>query len=116
MNNQEFSPKAPKLDLPLILFFLIAYLIGWGLIPVMSYLAQYSGEEGTKPPRTNNMIAHTGPLLLSTKLIVCTLKTAIGPQNTRNDNPNVKPKNIVASLNWLVFFILYPMIFLCANG
>ena len=43
MNNQEFSPKAPKLDLPLILFFLIAYLIGWGLIPVMSYLAQYSG-------------------------------------------------------------------------
>jgi membrane protease YdiL (CAAX protease family) len=43
MNNQENSAKAPKIDLPLILFFLIAYLIGWGLIPVMSYLAQYSG-------------------------------------------------------------------------
>ena len=31
------------MDIPLIFFFLIAYLIGWGLIPVLSVIAQNSG-------------------------------------------------------------------------
>jgi membrane protease YdiL (CAAX protease family) len=32
-----------KVDMPLISFFLIAYLIGWGLIPVLGGIAQNSG-------------------------------------------------------------------------
>ena len=32
-----------KVDMPLTFFFLIAYLIGWGLIPVLSVIAQNSG-------------------------------------------------------------------------
>jgi membrane protease YdiL (CAAX protease family) len=33
----------PKPDRPLILFFIIAYLIGWGFIPLLSTIAQRSG-------------------------------------------------------------------------
>jgi membrane protease YdiL (CAAX protease family) len=43
--KKEISPKAQKgkVDVPLIIFFLIAYLIGWGLIPVLSNIAHNSG-------------------------------------------------------------------------
>ena len=46
MNNpKKFSSKEQKgkVDTPLLFFFLIEYLIGWGLIPVLSSIAQNSG-------------------------------------------------------------------------
>jgi membrane protease YdiL (CAAX protease family) len=43
LNTYKESLKKGKIDIPLIIFFLIAYLIGWGLIPVLSYIAQNSG-------------------------------------------------------------------------
>lgn len=46
MNNKKgILPKAlkGKVDVPLIIFFLIAYLIGWGLIPILSNIAHNSG-------------------------------------------------------------------------
>lgn len=44
---RENSPKnrPGKIDLPLISFFLIAYIIAWGLIPVMNYFAQSAGQD-----------------------------------------------------------------------
>ncbi len=43
--KKEISPQELKrnVDVPLIIFFLIAYLIGWGLIPVLSNIAHKSG-------------------------------------------------------------------------
>ena len=46
MNNPEkFSPKERigKVDTPLLLFFLIAYLIAWGMIPILNKIAHSSG-------------------------------------------------------------------------
>ena len=46
MNNQKkISPRERlgKIDVPIILFFLIAYLIGWGLIPILNKIAHSSG-------------------------------------------------------------------------
>ena len=41
-NETSLSPLR-KLDWPLILFFVIAYLIGWGIVPILTGIAKQSG-------------------------------------------------------------------------
>ena len=46
--TKETLTEAAKLkhDTSLVFFFLIAYLIGWGMIPVLSTIARDSGLDG----------------------------------------------------------------------
>ena len=37
------APSTRQPDWPLIIFFALAYLIAWGMIPVLAYIAQQSG-------------------------------------------------------------------------
>ena len=42
-HETSLQRKNGKIDVPLLIFFLIAYLIGWGLIPILSSIAKSSG-------------------------------------------------------------------------
>ncbi|MCA9918195.1 MAG: hypothetical protein KC445_09595, partial [Anaerolineales bacterium] len=45
MKEQTAVAPANRLDWPLIIFFLLAYLIAWGLIPVLAGIARQSGVD-----------------------------------------------------------------------
>ncbi len=42
-DSAQVVPQARRLDLPIILFFALAYLIAWGMIPLLSTIARRTG-------------------------------------------------------------------------